>query len=597
MIRAFKWLGFVISLPITQSNICTAQTEQQEQHAWNWEALVVRDTLIPRPWQLGDVASLGPGAPLGDSNRDAYGDYFVSGANLPDIGSGRDLRTLWTFSRAPQRHESTRFDLPGFSPISWQSTNDMQTLALVKPPSGNTRLIARYSCPGFSSCLGAFDLESGKLLFSIAAPPPDAQGNQLIVFDAAVPAGDVDIDGCDDVFFEGRTLGGTQYGVGILSGVDGSLIWQRFFPDRSFVLPRTVNWTGANRDLNGDQVPDCIGSYVDTSLVSHYLALSGSDGSVLWDLQDPYALATFTRPGVLSPDLSGDGISDFVLSSNASSLSGSSLGAIVAVSGATGQVLWAQSRDAMTHKAERVWGRGVTIAFESPVWTAPYGQGDKGPLVFAAVQIHGSQFGFRGRYRVAICLDAVDGSFEGFAEYPETIDPWASEDFQHLDAPIWAESLQLLGDIDGDGWTEIGAQVLIDSQSPDYETYYAIVGNRSWHVPNVARPDSEVQCGLFIPSSPGLPFSILASTAFDAKAGRVFAGWRTDLAHSATLQSSLSRPIRGKLDVQGRADLRLSVPPSQSLVGQVLYTQALVVDPSKPHRIKTMSSLGVTEIQ
>ena len=574
-----------------------AQTGEEATPVWDWSEFVVRDVLTPSAWQPGDISSLGPGLALGDAAQDGYSDWFLRGVNAPPFGSGRRAMEIWTVSESPVAGGARQTAVPTFGPVHWSVSSGLHKLSLARIPSGSTRLIAGYSCPGFSSCLAAFDLGAERMLFAIPYPPPDSFGNQLLAFDTATTAGDLNGDGYDDVFFEGRSQGAMHYGVGALSGADGQVLWQEFFPNFNDILEGTLFWTGAERDLDGDQIPDCIGSYLDSTLVSHFIALSGADGSLIWSLQDAYALASFTRPGVLSPDFSGDGISDFVLSSNASSLSGSSLGAIVAVSGATGQVLWTQSRDALTHKAEQVWGSGVTIAFESPVWTAPYGPGDKGPLVFAAVQVHGSLFGFRGRYRVAICLDAVDGSFEGFVEYPETIDPWASEDFQHLDAPIWAESLQLLGDIDGDGWTEIGAQVLIDSQSPDYETYYAIVGNRSWHVPNVARPDSEVQCGLFIPSSPGLPFSILASTAFDAKAGRAFAGWRTDLAHSATLQSSLSRPIRGKLDVQGRADLRLSVPLSQSLVGQVLYTQALVVDPSKPHRIKTMSSLGVTEIQ
>lgn len=572
-----------------------AQQYSPAQHSPDWNEIVVRDALVPRPWELGDEASHTFAHPIGDPGGDGYDDFFFAGFNLPPTSSSRDPRIVWNLKPHPMVGVLDKVHLPDLADVRYQSSARPITLASISTPSGSVRIVVQYQCPQYGRyCLSAFEPETGRHIFS--TPPPSGPGLQTRHFKTACSAGDVNVDGYGDIFFEGTSNPTGHFAAGVISGKDGSILWQQFFPDYNTLQPSTVFWLDDElRDLNGDAIPDCIGGYIDLSFVGHMIVFSGRDGAVLWQMDDAFPDLSPYRPGTVTPDLSGDGHPDIVSASGGSSLAGG-LGSVSAVSGLDGTILWSFSRDRLSQLAADHWGSGTFVDFDTPVWSNPAGPYSTKHNVFVSAQVRGN-FPTRDRLRVALEFDGRTGDFLGFREYPATLFPWANEPLQHLDAPIWSENLFVLGDIDGDGLDELGLTVLEQQATPYFNSYLAILGQRTWQLPEEVASGEAVHADLWIPSSPGLPFFVAASTVFDPVHGLPIGGWRSDLAASPTYAWSTTRPLVGQLDMEGYTTVQFRTPASSSFIGTTLYTQPIVVDPLKPNRTKTVGSLGQTLIR
>ena len=151
--------------------------------------------------------------------------------------------------------------------------------------------------------------------------------------ETALQLQDMNRDGVTDVIMvEG--LGPCEMILRALDGMTGESVWQAHLQYDSFAVK-------CDMDLNNDNITDCISA----GRQSGFRALSGVDGSVLWD-RDPsmaYLRYNFYFPLTI-PDLDGDRVPDLINTHGGDATYSSedterSPSFLVAVSGRTGQQL------------------------------------------------------------------------------------------------------------------------------------------------------------------------------------------------------------------------------------------------------------------
>lgn len=244
---------------------------------------------------------------------------------------------------------------------------------------------------------------------------------------------DVDGDGIPDVV-AGAPLadtGGTDTGyVEVLSGFDGSLLFAVAGTTPNLRFGNRVAGTG---DLNADGVPDILvgiglGGYVGTNRGALY-ALSGTDGSVIWR-RDGEADGVKLGSGavVATVDLNFDGIPDIYTAQPDSNYSDVMAGSLYARSGTDGSVLWRTDGPA----------GGFTQQFGSAVALLDDHDGDDVPEI--AVGQFGGDAGGTNAGAVFI-LDGRTGAIQ--------------TSFVGKTGAEWGKTLATVGDLDGDGWRDI----------------------------------------------------------------------------------------------------------------------------------------------
>ncbi|RMH02495.1 MAG: hypothetical protein D6702_08835 [Planctomycetota bacterium] len=138
-----------------------------------------------------------------------------------------------------------------------------------------------------------------------------------------------------------------------------------------------------------------------------------------------------------------------------------------------------------------------------------------------------------------------------------------------------------LGDIDGDGWQELGKQVKAKTLSAQlglvYPVYhYVIFGVRSLSGPATARLGSRVDFALHVPALAGRRMRLLASTEFRPLGGLEAGGVRLYLGPSATLVATRRDPrLTVLLDAHGQGSLTGYLPQRPVLLGRSLYSIAV----------------------
>ncbi len=149
------------------------------------------------------------------------------------------------------------------------------------------------------------------------------------------PAADFDGDGVADSINAG---GGAPSALSAVSGRDGKSLWRSNFSGELFLCRPAP--TG---DLNGDGVADVLAlRQANASSPCPLSAISGKDGSLLWNAEGPQADSdTFIRSGqfLQLEDLDGDGVGE-VIAALISELSNRQRFELIVYAGRSGKVVW-----------------------------------------------------------------------------------------------------------------------------------------------------------------------------------------------------------------------------------------------------------------
>lgn len=187
-------------------------------------------------------------------------------------------------------------------------------------------------------------LQSGGLFDG--AKPNDQLGNAL------APIGDLDGDGSPDVIAGASSFTKTGFGfyhgaVYALSGVGLAPIWERQGPVADFFLGAAV---GALGDVNEDGVPDVVvgAPLADTggTDTGYVEVLSGSDGALLYAIAGTTPNLRFGNRVAGISDLNMDGTPDIIVGIGQGGYVGTNRGALYALSGTDGSVLWRRDGEA-----------------------------------------------------------------------------------------------------------------------------------------------------------------------------------------------------------------------------------------------------------
>ena len=382
---------------------------------------------------------------------------------------------------------------------------------------------------------------------------------------------------------------------GVFDGRTGALIWQQYEPNYAGnQLWTEVADSGPPPDFDQDGIPDQVSTFFDIYSFSNVLALSGVDGQTIWkysnDLQgvfEPY------RPGNSNYDLTNDGIPDLISAIGFSPTKGE----IACINGSSGLPEWVVDWNDVVDLAKEKYGEQIYSAYDTPIWVSPSTEFPNSLEVFVTITNY-DPFSSMDEVRKILRLSGDSGEILGFVDFPRNLMPWSNELTRHLQFGSWSENAYLLGDIDNDGFTEIGLSVLTPSLFQWNQSHaFAIVGESTLSSPAFVSIGENVELNLFIPSAPGQGFRLIYSDKFDPIAGEIIADWKTHLGSSPTLSASLANPISGVLDQEGRAVIDLPIPIANISSGDTLFFRALIEDPFHSNEVFTMSSLAESIVQ
>ncbi|HVM15090.1 MAG TPA: integrin alpha [Egibacteraceae bacterium] len=167
---------------------------------------------------------------------------------------------------------------------------------------------------------------TGAILHDIADP---AGGGSNFGFSVA-GIGDVDGDGVSDLAVGAPSASGPAAGrVLLFSGATGGLLRQ--LTPATGDRPAFGHSVAGAGDLSGDGVPDVVvAAPAVTPGLAAVVAFSGADGAQLWSRLEPTVPAeerTFGQTVVITPDVSGDGVADILVSAPSVSNPSSSVAA------------------------------------------------------------------------------------------------------------------------------------------------------------------------------------------------------------------------------------------------------------------------------
>ncbi len=555
---------------------------------------VVRDVVLPEPLTQPGRFSWESGLPCGDLTRDGMADFLAQGRNrsgwsgtdiwklLPSAGGDGMYGPSLTWSRLKQAELTLG---PWWAP----------KVAMVGTPAG-LELVG---------LLGLFQLPTYWALPSLViegqVPPPPPLGGgipQMRAFSGIWLAGDLDSDGFDDLFYQSTDYG-RQY-FGMIDSRTKQVLWQIASPpdvevDNPVTPPPVDGWP----DLDGDGIPDYVAQYtafiVRGQLPFEYptMALSGVDGSILWSVR--ILGNSWSKYTTFGPDIDGDSLPDLVGIEETPGEHATCL------SSADGSILWHVDN---TWIDNLIPPTATSYRYWSPILATgiPGNPGEKDICVVVEVYDQDPVTGGPYDWLAVVHISPYNGQLVSFERLPDTLEPWDDDPVNVWTGRDPYNDHFLLGDIDRDGFTEIGRTVI----APDYSkwdgnnwrwvAHFVVLGQRTlFHADRM--PVGSVQpLTVSIPSSPGRSFYILASDRFQADGMRL-GGWNTHLGDSLLYRRTLhARPVTGVLDAYGEATVSWSIPGKNSLAGTKLYMRAVVLDPTMPGQVYTMSSLGVAEI-
>ncbi|RMH03476.1 MAG: hypothetical protein D6702_05915 [Planctomycetota bacterium] len=366
-------------------------------------------------------------------------------------------------------------------------------------------------------------------------------------------------------------------------------VWQHRIQDFAADSRTICSEPVATPDLDGDGVGDVFTSWLlltppyGWSMDHYHAALSGVDGHPIWEYRArqpwPYS---YDRHQVYGRDLDLDGVVDLV-----------TVGCeeILALSGRDGSVLWQQDIHAFDPFLPfgATWSR---LAYPALFSTDPT---DPGGLDLC-ISFQGSDsIGMAGPLQMAH-LDARTGAAIGLADFPEDLEPWAPDWMDNYGKSVFT----VLGDIDRDGLTEIARPVASPGTANPQSTdeHIIVCSQRTLDVslyPSIGRSYTAT---LHLPGAPDMDFRLLVSDGFDRAGGLIVDGWPTHLADTPFLRHALAQPgASGHLDANGQGSVTLTIPNHLDLIGRTLWSRAVVLDPARPGKVWTLSTLGESRVQ
>jgi len=230
---------------------------QQVSRAWT-----VKEVMPPEPFQAGDEFVWGKAFGCGDPDRDGREDWIALGQNQPDPGFGRhgkNLAVVWTGlgDRVVAKTINMYAGLAG----GWAS----QYSALLRVfRSGQPDVWIALDIPWYISPfpIEFYSLLSGKRVGEARAAFPPPGFLSLADYGLVTWAGDLDGDGCDDLFYQAVNIGnGGRYSVaGMVDGERLETVWEDYMADWAGDAPTWRTTPLPPSDLNGDLVPAYVAS-------------------------------------------------------------------------------------------------------------------------------------------------------------------------------------------------------------------------------------------------------------------------------------------------------------------------------------------------
>jgi len=535
---------------------------------------VVKDLEAAPPLQQSDETfTWSTSLPLGDLSGQGFGSFlsegvhsYLSGPNVGNHDEGLVQSRLGGFP--------ARFTIPPESAYEriWGSFWS-PGFALLKEPGGFTAVGIHE--PG----LATMAFPSGQFKSWIMPPPPANGLPQQEYWDAIQPAGDINLDGYDDLFYYAHPTAIWGAYVGLIDGASLQVLWHIFIPNGWLPAPiypaNPIGWS----DLDGDGIKDFILGDIlwdlqTGTLEQTVMALSGLDGSTIWETRTPNALA-----GATGMDIDGDTIPDVLVTSSPTEVS--------ALSGSDGHFLWTTNINTMTPFLPPL---AYPASFRPPIFFTETLAGQVAKTV--QVNINGTPVGYSAEIEnYLVELDAQTGVPLSASEFPTDLHPWAPE----VTAPFVRAQPYFVGDIDRDGYTEIARATPVFSNSPPNFPGVAsniIVSKRTLDFPAQLPLTGTHTVDIDIPNAPGMSGQLLLSTGFARDTGYAPDHWRTGLVEDNLFAWSQGQGIGTTLDASGHGQRSFQLPNKPGLIGQTVYARFLVPDPAKPGSLWTLSSLG-----
>ena len=517
---------------------------------------------------LGDLTGSGRSAFMNKGARNIHGPVFnqiLSG----NIASGFGLPNL-------------SFDVPRIGVVhnNWYSYFGTGT-SVLKSPQG--LLAAVVNQPQ----LMIANLSNGQFQGRVDPPIPGGGLLPLAQWDSLHNAGDINQDGNDDLLYYGHPSPGLQWGtyIGLLDGATFQSLWQTYLPDGWLPTPIFPTDIGEWQDIDGDLVPDMvIGNtlwYLQTTQLEGYVAaLSGLDGSIIWENLNQ---ALIGGSGKLGSDLTGDGIRDVFVAGEGDQ--------IELINGSNGQTIW--------NKSVQDFVPWLPLGFVLPTFDHPpmFGPVNSNGFVNELyIPVLGNFPGEAFEHQYIFTLDPLTGVILRMDTLPYSFEPWAPDTIGALRMP----ALQYLGDIDRDGLPEIARAVNTPSYSPPNWPGWAdsniVMGQETLDFPTQLPLNGNHTAHIAIPGAAGRSGQLLFSNDFHREDGFTPDGWRTGLVSNGLLDWSKQQALGVSLDASGNGHLSFQLPNKPGLIGQMLYARFIVPDVIDPGTIWTMSSLGIGQV-
>ncbi|RMD69874.1 MAG: hypothetical protein D6819_05725, partial [Gammaproteobacteria bacterium] len=423
-------LGILV-LPFLSVGAPAQAPLRPETASRNW---MVRDVLEasslssagrPMSWRMG--------YPLGDPGGDGQWDFI---AFASDPWGGADL--LSAFSTGHGGIPEVQTTLPLITRFEWGNAA-LPTIAPIR--AGVTQELAVIA--PMSQEVHFLDPVSHALLDILFLPPPAPGFPPLDWFASIANVGDLEGDGYEELRFTGTAL--TRFVVGLIDGATHGVRWQYWGDVEEW--PTILHWIGPNgpADLNGDGIGDVLISYTTYKwqtglpMENQQIALSGADGVPIW--VHSFRQSSWRRPGVVSPDVTGDGLPEVF------SLPLALTESVALLDGGTGQPIWEVPE---TELEPLLPGGRIWTLFQYPVLFVPSLDPSLPYELVVSVEF---QLRPRENHRGLVHLSPVDGRPLAWEEFGGDLQPWSSDP---LNAPNLAgQGTWLMGDGDGDGFPEL----------------------------------------------------------------------------------------------------------------------------------------------
>jgi hypothetical protein len=524
----------------------------------------------------------------------------LDGDGLPEIGR---IGAYQNFTPSGQADAVFQLSQGGTGRLLWSIIYD-QFVSFFSYPAARRRSVLLNGQHGIVAVrvsedethLGIFPAPIGSFVKWISIPEVVPGALKNWVWNVS-RAGDVNQDGSDDFLYEGlgRDPNNNMFKVlGVFDGLRMEPMWLVVQNPARELSALMRPWGGYPRfeDLNGDGFVDVIVRWTPVGglFYEEIRALSGKDGALLWQHFFPRPLYSVFGTVQVWPvgDLDSDGVSD-VLGYAGADARQSEPGYLRAVSGATGQQLWettAEDFDPYYSVSLSTWSILSTLN-EWPDIT-----GDGIPEIYSAhtlIPNSGGRIVFEFWIMDGVTTKVLQTMELGF----DTFAPWST-----VSLPAIAGIIMEI-DVDDDGWPEGYVEVNVDPGVAYPGAHQATVGVESLRLPETVQTGVPISCKIHIPSSPGKDFRLFFSKSFKpGGAAHHIGGWNTTLQLDATTQKMNGvTGTTGTLDNHGWTSGTFTLPAGAGLEGSTIYVRGIILDPTKPSGIKTLTTLSTLIVQ